>query len=184
MTYGKIATKQMAVVGASANFPETNYLVLEQGRFFNDFEVTHRREVVVLGYAPAETLFKNIDPIGKKDPDRPGRVHGRRRHGQAAEPDRRQPGRVRGHPDHHLRQAVSAAPVPRDASSRFLMIAVVPYPGAPQKQILAEVEQVMRSRHRLKLDEENDFDLLTSDIIMKIFDQLTRAVFLALVVIS
>ena len=42
----------------------------------------------------------------------------------------------------------------------------------------------MRSRHRLKLDEENDFDLLTSDIIMKVFDQLTRAVFLALVVIS
>jgi putative ABC transport system permease protein len=42
----------------------------------------------------------------------------------------------------------------------------------------------MRSRHRLKVDQENDFDLLTSDIIMKVFDQLTRAVFLALVVIS
>ena len=42
----------------------------------------------------------------------------------------------------------------------------------------------MRSRHRLKVDQENDFDILTSDMIMSIFDQFTRAIFLALVVIS
>jgi putative ABC transport system permease protein len=42
----------------------------------------------------------------------------------------------------------------------------------------------MRSRHRLKLGEENDFDIVTSDLIMKIFDQFTQAVALALVVIS
>ena len=42
----------------------------------------------------------------------------------------------------------------------------------------------MRSRHRLKVDQENDFDIVTSDMIMGIFDQFTRAIFLALVVIS
>jgi putative ABC transport system permease protein len=42
----------------------------------------------------------------------------------------------------------------------------------------------MRGRHRLKLDEENDFDIVTSDAIMKIVDQLTQAIALALVVIS
>jgi putative ABC transport system permease protein len=42
----------------------------------------------------------------------------------------------------------------------------------------------MRARHRLKVDQENDFDILTSDTIMNIFDQFTRAIFLALVVIS
>ena len=47
-----------------------------------------------------------------------------------------------------------------------------------------EVQEVMRARHRLKVDQENDFDMLTSDSIMKIFDQFTRAIFLALVVIS
>ena len=29
----------------------------------------------------------------------------------------------------------------------------------------------MRVRHRLKLDEENNFDVLTSDSVMGIFDQ-------------
>ena len=183
LTYRKNSTKQMAVVGASANFTETNYLAVEQGRFFNDFEVTHRREVVVLGYAPNETLFKEVDPIGKKV--RIGQteftvvgVMGKR------------PSPIGGNPDEF---AVIPAttydklyPPPRFRGlvMRFLMIAIVPYPGTPQKQVLGEVEQVMRSRHRLKLDEENNFDLLTSDIIMKVFDQLTRAVFLALVVIS
>ena len=68
--------------------------------------------------------------------------------------------------------------------SRFLVIAVVPYDGIPRSQLQTEVEQVMRSRHRLKVDQENDFDVLTSDVLMRIFDQFTQAVSLALVVIS
>jgi putative ABC transport system permease protein len=183
ISYGKNSTKSMGIVGGSANFLETNYLALEQGRFFNDFEVTHRREVVVLGYAPGETLFSTVDPLGKKV--RIGEteftvigVMGKR------------PSPIGGNPDEF---AVIPAttydklyPPPRFRGIliRFLMVAVVGYPNTPQKQLLSEVEQVMRSRHRLKVDQENDFDLLTSDIIMKVFDQLTRAVFLALVVIS
>jgi putative ABC transport system permease protein len=42
----------------------------------------------------------------------------------------------------------------------------------------------MRRRHRLKLDEENDFALLTSDTIQKIVNQVTQAIVLALFVIS
>ena len=54
----------------------------------------------------------------------------------------------------------------------------------PRDQLIREIEQVMRSRHRLKLDEENDFDVLTSDLIQKIVGQVTQAIVLALVVIS
>ena len=67
---------------------------------------------------------------------------------------------------------------------RFLVIAVRALSGRSRADLIADVEQIMRSRHRLKVDQENDFDILTSDLIMKIFDQLTRAVTLALVVIS
>jgi putative ABC transport system permease protein len=72
----------------------------------------------------------------------------------------------------------------RGIISRFMVIAVVPRPGVPREQLVREVEQVMRSRHRLKLDEENDFDMLTSDTIQKIVNQVTQAIVLALVVIS
>jgi putative ABC transport system permease protein len=42
----------------------------------------------------------------------------------------------------------------------------------------------MRIRHRLKLDEPNDFDIVTQEAAMRIYEQFTQAVFLALVVIS
>ena len=66
VTYRDQSTKQMGVIGTSANFAETNYIELENGRFFTDYEVQHRRSVVVLGYAPASTLFPTADPIGKR----------------------------------------------------------------------------------------------------------------------
>ena len=49
---------------------------------------------------------------------------------------------------------------------------------------MREVEEVMRIRHGLRLDEPNDFDLVTQDAILAFLDQITQAAFLALVVLS
>ena len=183
LTYRGTATKSMQVLGVSANFPETNYIELAAGRFFNEFEVQRRRSVTVLGAAPAEALFPTTDPVGKKV--RIGQeefavvgVLGKR------------PGLLGGNPDEFAVIPVTTydklydAPRIRGRQLRFLIIAVVPYENASRDQLLAEVEQVVRSRHRLRVDEENDFDVLTSDVLMRIFDQFTQAVSLALVVIS
>ena len=64
-TYGNNATKRMAVIGASANFGQTNSIPLEAGRVFTQAEVDRRRNVVVLGNAPGHVLFPATDPIGK-----------------------------------------------------------------------------------------------------------------------
>jgi len=65
-TYGNNATKRMAVIGASANFGQTNSIPLEFGRVFTQAEVDRRRNVVVLGNAPGKVLFPAADPIGKQ----------------------------------------------------------------------------------------------------------------------
>jgi putative ABC transport system permease protein len=52
------------------------------------------------------------------------------------------------------------------------------------KEAIAEIEQIMRSRHGLKLDEPNDFNLETQDQFLKLWEQISRATFFALVVIS
>ena len=182
-TYRDHATKPMIVVGASANWAESNYIALENGRFFTDYEVTHRRSVVVLGYAPASTLFAGVDPIGK-------RIRVGRTEFTVVGTMGKRPSPLFGNPDEFAVIPVSTyeklydPPRFRGILLRFLTIAVVPRPGITREQMIREVEQVMRSRHRLKLDEENDFDIVTSDAIMKIVDQLTRAIVLSLVVIS
>jgi putative ABC transport system permease protein len=63
------------------------------------------------------------------------------------------------------------------------MIAVVPREGM-REQAMREVEAVMRIRHKLNLDQPNDFDLATQDAVLKVWDQISSATFLALIVIS
>jgi putative ABC transport system permease protein len=183
VTYRDQSTKQMGVIGTSANFAETNYIELENGRFFTDYEVQHRRNVVVLGYAPASTLFPSSDPIGK-------RVRIGSNEYTVVGTMGKRPSIMIGNADEFMVIPVTTydkvyePPRIRGILARFVVIAVVPRPGVPREQLVREVEQVMRSRHRLKLDEENDFDLLTSDVIQKIVNQVTQAIVLALFVIS
>ena len=40
---------------------------------------------------------------------------------------------------------------------------------------MREVEDVIRIRHNLKLDEPNDFDLATQDAVLKVWDQISQA---------
>jgi len=177
------STKQLAIIGATSNYAETNYVELANGRFFTDFEVKHRRYVVVLGFAPTEALFANLDPIGKKvriggDEFTVIGTMGKR------------PSPIGGNPDEFAIIPLTTyekkydPPRIRGIPIRFVVLAVVPKKGVKRAQLIREIEEVMRSRHRLRLDQENDFDILTSDTLMKIFDQLTRAVSIALVVIS
>jgi putative ABC transport system permease protein len=183
VTYREHSTKQMGVIGTSANFAETNYIELENGRFFTDYEVQHRRNVVVLGYAPASTLFPTTDPIGK-------RVRIGANEYTVVGTMGKRPSIMIGNADEFMVIPVTTyakvyePPRIRGMLARFLVIAVVPRAGVPREQLVREIEQVMRSRHRLKLDEENDFDVLTSDTIQKIVNQVTQAIVLALVVIS
>jgi putative ABC transport system permease protein len=183
MSYRGQGTKSMQLMGVGSNYPETNYLGVAQGRFFTEHEVQRRRNVVVLGAAPAETLFPSSDPVGKK-------IRVGAEEFTVLGVLSKRPSLLGGNPDEFAVIPISTydkiydPPRIRGMLSRFLVISVVPYDGIPRSQLQSEVEQVIRSRHRLKVDQENDFDVLTSDVLMRIFDQFTRAVSLALVVIS
>ena len=49
---------------------------------------------------------------------------------------------------------------------------------------MRDVTEVMRIRHGLRLDEANDFELLTQDAVLRLWDQISGATYLALVAIS
>ena len=64
------------------------------------------------------------------------------------------------------------------------MIGALPREGVSREQAMREVETVMRMRHGLRLDEPNDFDMVTQDAILALWDQISAATFLTLVVLS
>ncbi len=183
-------TRPLAVIGASEQFAAVGFRTLEFGRFLTEPEVLHRRRVVVLGDSPFKALFapSGIEPINKKI--RLGAVEytviG------VFAPSASLSGFDTGQDDfvvipqttHQVVFGTDATRPLRDGRSFGAQIAIVPREDATREQALAEVEEIMRIRHGLKLDEPNDFDVVTQEAAMRIYDQFTQAVFLALVVIS
>ena len=65
-----------------------------------------------------------------------------------------------------------------------MTIIAVPKDGIPREEAIREIRTLMRIRHELKLNQEDDFDIATQDAFKKVFDQVTKYIYLGLVVIS
>ena len=165
------------------------FVKLESGRFFSAPEVDHKRKVVVLGDTPYQLLFaaSGIDPVGKVV-----RV-GTARFTVVGVFDRTPSvGFNLGADDfvaipYTVYQRVfglQAVRIARNQTMTAFMISVMPREGVRQQDAIADVERVMRSRHGLKLDQANDFDLVTQDAFLKLWDQVSQGTFFALIVIS
>ncbi len=192
--YGSERTKQLAIIGATENWAAVNFAKLEAGRLFISAEAEHRRNVVVLGNGPWKSLFPNVDPIGKTV-----RIAGNQFTVIGVLGKRPSPGGFSTdvddfavipygtHEKYYGKVLKGSARISANSFNpavfRTAMIAVVPRAGL-REQAMREVEAIMRIRHRLKLDEPSDFDLATQDAFLKVWEQISRATFLALVVIS
>jgi putative ABC transport system permease protein len=192
--YGHEKTKAVGIIGATENWAAVNFAKVEMGRLFTPSEVEHRRQVVVLGKNPWDSLFPNVDPIGKtvriganeftvigvlgKRPS-PG--------GFSTGADDFAVIPFSTHEKFYGKVLKGSAKISATAFNpavfRTAMIAVVPRDGM-RDVAMREVEALMRSRHRLNLEQPNDFDLVTQDAVLKVWDQISGATFLALVVIS
>jgi putative ABC transport system permease protein len=188
--YRSDKTTPVAILGATEDFAAVNFVKLRAGRFFTRAEVDHRRKVVVLADTPYQALFatSGLDPIGKKVRIRGGEytvvgVLGKRPSAgnfNAGQDDFV----VIPQTTHQIAFTRNRERGPGGGMAGSAMIVVVPREGSAPGQALAEVEEIMRIRHGLKLDEPNDFDVLTQDAALRVWDQVSRATFLALVVIS
>src|SRR3954466_11789557 len=192
--YGHDKTKTLAVVGATENWAAVNFAKLEMGRLFLPSEVDHRRQVVVLGQTPWESLFTNIDPLGKTV-----RIGGNEFTVIGVLDKRPSPGGFSTgaddfavipfstHEKFYGKVLKGSAKISANSFNpavfRTAMSAVVPRQGM-REGAMREVEALMRIRHKLNLEQPNDFDLATQDAVLKVWDQISQATFLGLVVIS
>ena len=180
-------TKSISVLGSTESYLEVFSIDVAMGRFFTAGEVNHRRRVVVLGQSPNEALFPNVDPIGKtvRLGNQPYRVIG-------VMGPRPSPGGMGAGQDdfvvipHTSYQKQFGIRVERVMRGRIasVMIAAVPRTGVDRDDAMREVESVMRIRHGLRLDEANDFDLMTQEAASRMWDRISQALYLALVSIS
>ena len=193
MFYGSQRTKRLTILGTTENFAAVSFLKIEMGRLFTQDEVEHRRQVVVLGQTPYQSLFPNIDPIGKRV-----RIGSNEFTIIGIAGKRPSPGGFNVGADdfavipYTTHEKFYGRVVKTRASGggitgamfRSAMIVTLPREGYTRDQVLTEVEGILRVRHNLRLDQPNDFDLVTQDVALKVWEQISQATFLALVVIS
>ena len=192
--YRSEKTKSLLIQGASENFAAVNSIRLGGGRFFTESEVNHRRRIAVLGDTAVKALFPNVDPIGKTV-----RIANDQYEVVGYVGPRPNAGGIGSGQDDFIvipyttyqkqfgwRPSGGGHAPPGVSADAFksAMIAVVPRDDATRDEVMDEVQQIMRIRHGLRLDQPDDFDIITQDAAMKMYDQITGATFIGLVVIS
>jgi putative ABC transport system permease protein len=188
--YRDLKTKNILVFGSSEFFAEGTRIPILAGRFFNGTELQHRRNVAVLGNTAHKLLFEpsGADPIGKYV-----RVGSERFEVVGVFDQRPTPGGfslgaddfvVIPYTTYQRVFGLHAVTVRRNATVVNVQISMLPREEVGLQDALEDVRRVMRIRHGLKLDEPDDFELLTQDQVLKLWDQVSQATFLGLIVIS
>ena len=180
-------TRPIGVVGTTERYVDINFATMDSGRAFTQQEVQRARQVAVVGYSVYEGLFqkRGIDPIGKRV-----RIANVEYTVIGVVGKRPSPGGFAGADDFALipytafRKQFGSEKRQRGPFGIPSMVAVLPKEGVTREETMREVETIMRIRHGLTLDKPNDFDLVTSDAILAVWDQISRAILLSLVVIS
>jgi putative ABC transport system permease protein len=183
-------TLPMVVFGTSENFAQGTRIPILMGRFFNGTEVQYRKNVAVIGNTPYQVLFaaSGSEPLGKLI-----RI-GAERFEVVGVFDKRPAagGFNLGQDDfavipytaYQRVYGLNPVRVARNTTILPIQIALVPREGVRLEAAIADVERVMRIRHGLRLDQPNDFDVVTQDAFLKLWDQISQGTFFALIVIS
>ncbi|MBI5368194.1 MAG: ABC transporter permease [Planctomycetes bacterium] len=179
LTRGAKRTRGLNVMGVGVNYPDVNSMQIRGGRFFASGEVAAAARVMLLGREPCENLFPGIDPVG-----RTVRLFRQEYTVIGTFVPQGEVGGMNIGQDNFC--VIPWTTHRRDVSSRreSYVVAMVPGAGVPVERMVEEVATRMRLRHRLRAQQEDDFAFITQESIMKLWRELSGAVFLGLLGIS
>ena len=176
--YQNIKTQDSLILGMNEKFPQVLSVYLPQkGRFLSESEITHRAKVCVLGYDLAEILFPHTNPLQKEIRigaekftvvgvlQKRGSIFGQSRDNFA------------GIPITTLMKYF-----PYDLSN--LEIIVVPKKHGYIPETIDQITNLLRKRRNVGFGKPNDFAVYTQESIIDLYNQLTGAAYLVMIVIS
>ena len=162
--------------GVSANYGAVTNMKIENGRFFSDSEDRRRMPVTVLGPDAAEAMFGYLDPIGKQIliGDRPFTVIG------VAEKSKTS--FLTSSADNFV--LIPHGTLRRLTPSNEMLVLLIQAKSGMLDQAFDETEGLLRRLRGVGHNEENNFDLTTSDGIIEQLDSITAMLGLAMISIS
>ncbi len=162
------------VYGVSEDLFKIRDYEMAQGRIFTPQEISHGQPVIVIGKDVADSFFTGVDPLEKtlRIAGFPYRVIG------VAEKQ----GNVFGISLDRFAIAPYTSPMKRVVNPRKVVDGIiVKSPDEPtMRDAMNTVEAVMRSRHHLRPEQDDDFHLDTQEDVLTFWAKISRVLYTAL----
>jgi putative ABC transport system permease protein len=178
ISYQGFNYKQAEINAVSPNYGRITNLMVQEGRFINESDEEHRRNVMVIGVNVADAMFPHKSIVSGTEVrlgGRPFEVIGVL--------EKRKGGFLGENEDDNvvlIPYGTGRKIAPRND---FLMLVIRAKPGKI-RQALEQVEGVLRRQRGVKYKDPNNFDLNTADRFIEQFDKITAAVGLIAIAIS
>jgi len=176
--YRNKRSRDALILGMNEKQPEVLSVYLpERGRFFTESDVTHRTKVCVLGYELAENLFPHENPLGKEiriGPEKFTVIGILKKRGSFFGQSQ----------DNFVGIPITTLMknYPYDLSQ--LQFVATPIKHEYLDLAIEQIINLLRIRRKVPFGEPNDFAVYTQDTIIDLYNQLTGAAYLVMIVIS
>jgi putative ABC transport system permease protein len=174
---GNVHANNVKVFGVEPDYINVYTSYVHTGRFISDVDVQHRTHVVVLGATVAETMFGNLDPVGKEvffENDNYEVIGTLERRGSMFGFDR----------DNFIWLPVTTMYKLHPESKYGLTIAMRAHTQDAIPRVIDNVTEIMRRRRHVSFNQPNSFDIGSQNQFIDFYKQLTGGMYLAMVVIA
>ncbi|OGD19608.1 MAG: hypothetical protein A2Y70_07135 [Candidatus Aminicenantes bacterium RBG_13_64_14] len=166
------------VIGMNAKWPVVMSLYLPRlGRFITESEVTRSARVCVLGSELADILFPTTNPVGKEirvGPEAFTVIGVLTKRGQMFGQSR----------DNFVGLPITTLMKYFSYEKDGLEIIASPRQSEMLSETIEQITSVLRLRRKVPYGQPNDFAVMTQDTLVDLYNQLTGAAYLVMIVIS
>ncbi len=176
--YQGVEVQDAFILGMNEQWPQVLTVYLpEKGRFLSKLDVTHRAKVCVLGSALAEALFPHMSALGKEIRIGPikftvvGILEER--------------GTILGQSQDNfvgIPMTTLTKVFPYDLI--YLEFIATPNKEGYLPEAMEQIINVLRKRRKVGFGKPNDFSISTQDSALELYNQITGAVYLVMILIS
>lgn len=164
------------ISGISADMPKIQSVELSEGRFIVGTEVTHARLSAVIGSKIREDLFGPLDALGKEI-----KIGAENFTVVGVE---EQKGSMQGQSMDNTVYMPYTTFLKKYGTRQSITFQIRAPADVNTQPTEDEVRQIMRSRHKLKPNQEDDFDMLTSSAIEDTIDRIIGMIAVAIIPIT
>jgi putative ABC transport system permease protein len=165
-----------SVSGVNADLPKIQELELAEGRFISNFDVSHAQRNAVIGYQIRNELFGSAEALGKEI-----KLGGDTYYVIGVEV---QNGSMMGQSLDNKVYIPYTAFLKKYGSRQSIQFRVKAPSAAAMESTQDEVRQILRTRHKLRPNQEDDFDILASKALQEAVGEITSIIATAIIPIT